>query len=100
MKMKPKTQRERIIAYLFAGNKVTSLSALTKFGCLRLGARISELRKKGYPIADEWITTPMTAKRVKRYYIHREDIDRYGTNSACCMSEETARTRLTIKFNY
>lgn len=89
MKTKPMSQSERIIAHLFEGQKVTSLSALTKFGCLRLGARISELRKKGYPIADEWMTTPMTAKRVKRYYIHKEDIDRYRTGSACRMSEET-----------
>ena len=42
-----RTQEARIFDYLIEGNTLTPLEALEKFGCLRLGARIFDLRKKG-----------------------------------------------------
>lgn len=61
-------QSRRILAHLLNGGQVTSLSALTDFGCLRLSGRIFELREQGYPIVDEWVNTP-SGKRLKRYFI-------------------------------
>ena len=42
-----RTQEARIFDYLIEGNTLNPLEALEKFGCLRLGARIFDLRKKG-----------------------------------------------------
>ena len=44
------TQAKQILSALEAGEPVTALDALIRFGCFRLGARILELRKRGYPI--------------------------------------------------
>lgn len=48
--MSEKSQREAIARHLKAGKSITSLEALKKFGCLRLGARIYELKKEGRDI--------------------------------------------------
>lgn len=69
--MNIQTQNKRILAHLQKGGSVTSLSALLDFGCLRLSGRIFDLREQGYPILDEWVTTP-SGKRVKRYYISED----------------------------
>lgn len=39
------SQNTRIFEYLKAGNRLTSLIALNKFGCFRLASRISDLRR-------------------------------------------------------
>jgi len=44
------TQSEQILAHLKAGKSITPLLALRKFDCLRLGARIWDLRQDGHPI--------------------------------------------------
>jgi len=40
----------KILEYLKKGNSITPLEALEKFGTIRLGARIYELRQRGYNI--------------------------------------------------
>lgn len=62
------SQAKRILAYLQAGNRITPIEALEKFGSFRLGARIADLRADGYEIQSEFVTTP-TGKRVKAYWI-------------------------------
>jgi len=54
--------RVSIKAHLMAGNGITQLYALKKFGCMRLAPRIEELRKK-YPL----IKTEMVSYNGKRY---------------------------------
>lgn len=44
------TQNDRIEMALRNGEALTPLDALRRFGCLRLGARIFELRANGVPI--------------------------------------------------
>jgi hypothetical protein len=61
-----KSQAYQILADLRKGRKITALDALTNYGCLRLGARIEELRKAGHKIITERITTK-TGKHVARY---------------------------------
>ena len=47
------SQEKQILNYLRAGNSLTPLEALHKFGCFRLGARIWDLRHSGYNIINE-----------------------------------------------
>lgn len=46
-----KTQAMLIRAWLERGNSISPLEALRDFGCLRLGARISDLRRDGLRIS-------------------------------------------------
>ena len=68
--MNEKTQREAIATYLKSGKSLTALEALSKFGCMRLGARIWELKKEGKNIHK--YTTQVgrngEAKRVACYF--------------------------------
>ena len=44
------TQNEQVLRHLMTAGKLTSLEAIEKYGILRLGARIWDLKKQGYPI--------------------------------------------------
>lgn len=43
-------QTEKILAYMQGGGSLTGLEALNLFGCMRLGARVWDLKKRGYDI--------------------------------------------------
>lgn len=43
-------QNEEILRHLLTYGKITSLEAMNKYGIMRLGARIYDLKKQGYPI--------------------------------------------------
>ena len=51
-----KTQTERILNYLSKNKRITPIEALDKFGCFRLAARISDLRKLGHTIWTDNVT--------------------------------------------
>lgn len=65
------TQCQKILAFLQQGGRITSLSALNQFGCLRLSARIKDLRDEGYQISDRFIKVP-SGKKVKEYFINEQ----------------------------
>lgn len=44
------SQKEKILEALESGVHLTPLEAMRYFGCIRLAARISELREDGYNI--------------------------------------------------
>lgn len=44
------TQTQKILRYLNECGSITPLDALREFGCMRLGARIWDLKRAGYPI--------------------------------------------------
>lgn len=44
------TQEIQILKHLQAGNSITQMDALNKFGCFRLASIIHKLRCKGYDI--------------------------------------------------
>ena len=46
------SQNEAIAAYLATGAELTPLEALQRFNCLRLAARIHNLRAEGVPIVE------------------------------------------------
>ena len=71
---KDKSQKDMCLDYLERYDTITPLEALTAFGCLRLGARISDLRKAGYDIKTE--INP-NGKRYAIYHLVREG-DEYG----------------------
>lgn len=47
------TQEQRILAHLKSGKSLTPLEALTRYGSLRLAARVASLRDCGYAIITE-----------------------------------------------
>lgn len=49
------TQRDLILSHLKQGAALTQVEALNLFGCMRLAARIEELRDAGEPIVTERI---------------------------------------------
>lgn len=66
------TQERRISAWLEAGKSITPMIALEEFGCMRLGARIWELKhRKGMAIRREMIEVPGGA-RVASYSLMKE----------------------------
>ena len=66
MNTKPNAQSKMIAAHLKAGNTITALEALQKFGCFRLAARIADLRKIGMRIV-----TSYTDRDGKRWATYR-----------------------------
>ncbi|QQF70818.1 helix-turn-helix domain-containing protein [Histophilus somni] len=61
-------QHARILAYMQKGGRITSLEALARFNCLRLSARIKDLRDCGHEIHAEFIEVS-SGKRVKQYFM-------------------------------
>lgn len=49
------SQTEMILEYFKRGGTLTPLEALHKFGCLRLGARVWDLKKRGYDIVEHLV---------------------------------------------
>ena len=45
-----KSQNERILTHLARGQVLTPMTALNRFGVLRLAARVAELKKRGHDI--------------------------------------------------
>ena len=62
-------QTAAIRAALEAGQELTPLDALNRFGCFRLAARVDELRREG--LAVETVTERQNGKRYARYRIAR-----------------------------
>lgn len=68
--MNESSQREAIAKHLKSGKSLTPLEALTKFRCLRLGARVWELKQQGAPIVKRMVEVGRggSKKKVARYY--------------------------------
>ena len=54
--MNTETQTQAILRHMRSGYEITSLEALKLFNCMRLAARINDLKDMGIDIADRWIT--------------------------------------------
>lgn len=61
------SQTAKILAHLQKGYSVTPISALEKFDCFRLGARIKDLRHKDHQIETDMIDDKKTGKRYASY---------------------------------
>lgn len=51
-----KSQNAKIAKHLQSGKKITPLTALRRYGCFRLSARINNLRQQGLNIKTDLIT--------------------------------------------
>ena len=50
------TQNEAIIEYLHKHESITAMDAVKELGCMRLSARIDDLKRRGYKFINEPIT--------------------------------------------
>jgi hypothetical protein len=50
------SQNGKILEHLKRGRSITPLEALQRFGCLRLAARVQNLKDEGHVIDREWET--------------------------------------------
>lgn len=66
------SQNKEILKYLREGNKITPLEALNLFGCLRLGARIFDLKEQGHNIETKRVTLG-NGKRVAEYQLIKDE---------------------------
>lgn len=61
------SQTALILAYLKQGHALTQLQAMADpFRCMRLGARVLDLKRAGHKIVASMITTP-SGKRIASY---------------------------------
>jgi len=68
------TQESRILAALNKGERISPLDALDRFDCLRLGARIYDLRRKGHKIKMQLMPNWGTVtKHYALYWIDKKD---------------------------
>lgn len=67
------SQADQILAWLQEGRTLTPLQALQEFGCLRLGARILDLKKRGYKIESKLVKVNGGA-RVAQYFLPGEEV--------------------------
>lgn len=61
------SQTDRVLKHLESGKKLTPMQALNRYGCFRLGARIWDLRQRGYPIQSEAVKKD--GKHFARYFM-------------------------------
>lgn len=65
--MKTESQLTKIRKHLQSGKSITPLQALNAYGCLRLAARISELREEGMNIKSKMIYAASPAYKYASY---------------------------------
>ncbi len=61
------SQNNQIKADLDNGGTLTPLKALSKFGVMRLAARIADLKELGMNISTEMVKDKLTGKRYAKY---------------------------------
>lgn len=65
-------QSNRVLDHMIRYGSITQLEALTDLGVMRLASRISDLKKRGYHIATDWVDVVNRygeTCRVKRYSV-------------------------------
>lgn len=67
------SQTKQILRHLRSGRMITQLEALELFGCLRLSARIYDLRDRGHDIETTIISVGKN-KKVARYRLKETSI--------------------------
>ena len=72
------TQAHRVLYYLDEKGSITQLEALQELGVMRLASRISDLRKKGYPIRSDVVAVKNRFGEscyIKRYSLWEAEAD-------------------------
>ena len=60
-------QSKQILEYLQKGNSLTPLEALKMFDCMRLGARVYDLKRQGHEIVTEMVKDEKSGKKHASY---------------------------------
>lgn len=68
------TQCDMILRYMQETGSITPWEAMREFGCMRLGARIWDLKKRGFEIQTEMVTD-------QNRYGKRVSFARYSVNA-------------------
>ena len=90
---KKESQNKKIIAYLEDGNAITPIEALTLFGCMRLAARISDLKRRGYIISKTMKTNGDS--RYAEYKLEEPLPTAIGNDSEGGEIEQTSTSEIT-----
>ena len=61
------SQKVQILEFMRAGNSITPLEALYRFGCMRLGARIYDLKQEGHVIRTQLVKDENSGARYACY---------------------------------
>jgi hypothetical protein len=64
------THKEQILNHLQQRGSITPFEALQMYGCLRLGARVCDLRKEGYPILTRRADRKSKEDKIPRYAVY------------------------------
>lgn len=64
------TQCEKILQYMKDHGQITPLDALREFSCMRLAARIADLRNRGYEINSEIVSSLNRSGEVVRFSVY------------------------------
>lgn len=70
--VKKPTQCERVLQYMKDFGSITTLQAFTDLGCTRLASRVTDLKKQGYDIKSEFVSSKNRYKETvsyKKYYL-------------------------------
>lgn len=63
------SQKAKILNHLKHGHSITPLVALSEYGCMRLSARIYDLKDEGHKIDGRAVFDPRTGKTFSEYYM-------------------------------
>jgi hypothetical protein len=66
------SQKQSILNYLQQGKSITPLEAFDLFKCMRLGARIWDLKQAGYDVKEELVHDQRSKKHFSKYWINQE----------------------------
>ena len=65
--LQPRSQNERLLAYLAAGNPLTTLVAFQRFKVCRLSERVRELKARGHKIRTIMVCMKGSDRRMAEY---------------------------------
>lgn len=69
------TQCDKILWYMIRFGSINPLQALQDIGCFRLASRISDLKKRGYPIVSERVNYKTRLGEAKHFNQYRFEED-------------------------
>ena len=78
-----RNQEQQILRHLLAGESLTALEALQRFGVFRLAARIFWLRQKGFPVLTH-MAEMAGGKRVAVYAMTPEWLKNLREDAEAC----------------
>ena len=69
------SQCNKVLHFIETEGSITPLDALREFGCMRLASRVSDLKRKGYPITREMEKTKNRYGETIRYARYRMEAE-------------------------